>query len=205
MTVDDFRQSLTAAEPPANFRSPSPDCSGMAKAIGREPTSLPSRTKASKVHGCTPSQNDPWHPHASSSMGQKITGTGHPSIFGDDGQEVSVGDANQALVDLHGIMKDIINVPLKDGVAGSLRTPTLRAAPSALENLLNSDEFKAYLERLASGKTSPAAVARPTTAPAQAPPGHTGVHDTSGQLAHPCQGTFGAGEPDELRRVQGLH
>ena len=138
-------------------------------------------------------------------MGQKITGTGHPSIFGDDGQEVSVGDANQALVDLHGIMKDIINVPLKDGVAGSLRTPTLRAAPSALENLLNSDEYKAYLERLASGKTSPAAVARPTTAPAQAPPGHTGVHDTSGQLAHPCQGTFGAGEPDELRRVQGLH
>ena len=35
MTLDEFRQSLTATEPPAGLTQPSPDCGGTPRAIGQ--------------------------------------------------------------------------------------------------------------------------------------------------------------------------
>ena len=53
MTLDEFRQSLTAPEPPAGLTLPSLAYGGMPRAIGREPTNLLSRTKAWRVRGFT--------------------------------------------------------------------------------------------------------------------------------------------------------
>ena len=54
MTSDEFRESLhPRTEPPGlGLTSPSPDCGGMLRAIGREHTSLPSRRKAGTDRGC---------------------------------------------------------------------------------------------------------------------------------------------------------
>ena len=51
MTLKDFRQSLTATEPPPGLTLPSPAYGGIPKAIGSEPTNRLSRTKARKVRG----------------------------------------------------------------------------------------------------------------------------------------------------------
>jgi hypothetical protein len=54
MTVEDFRQSLTAPQPPAGL---TPALAGLwwdARAIGHEHTNPPSRTKARRVRGYTP-------------------------------------------------------------------------------------------------------------------------------------------------------
>ena len=54
MTVDDFRQSLTAAKRPAELTLPLLGLWWDAKGIGKEPTNRVSRTKAPRVRGFTP-------------------------------------------------------------------------------------------------------------------------------------------------------
>ena len=51
MTSDEFRQSLTATEPPPGLTLALAGLWWMRRAIGRERTNLPSRTKAWRVRG----------------------------------------------------------------------------------------------------------------------------------------------------------
>jgi hypothetical protein len=55
MTLEEFHQSLTASEPPAELTlALLGSYGGMLRATGREPTSLLSRTKGARVRGFTP-------------------------------------------------------------------------------------------------------------------------------------------------------
>jgi hypothetical protein len=54
MTLNDFRQSLTATEQPAGLTHALAGLGGMARVIGRGRTNPLSRTKASRVRGYTP-------------------------------------------------------------------------------------------------------------------------------------------------------
>ena len=54
MTLDDFRQFLTAAKLQRNLRSHSLACGGTRRVIGLGHTNQLSRTKAPRVRGCTP-------------------------------------------------------------------------------------------------------------------------------------------------------
>jgi hypothetical protein len=54
MTLDDFRQSLTASEPPAGLTLALAALWWDAKAIGREHTNPLSKTKARMARGFTP-------------------------------------------------------------------------------------------------------------------------------------------------------